>query len=271
VTPVDIQNLVNEWSTNRAPRTVRRNYDVLRAVFGYAVRIDYLARTPCRNIRLPEASIPQRVIPSPSEVSRIAESMPEPYRLTVWLGAVLGLRWGEVAGLRVKSVDVLGKTISVVEQLTRGKGGRSIVGRPKSLAGIRMISIPAALAELVAEHMTRAGLTAADRDIYLFLSDSGTPLDYSNFRRRVWLPAIASAGLPSLGFHDLRRAAATALVGERVDIKTAQTRLGHADPRLTLALYAQATTENDVAAATRLGAKFLGSSPTESTRRPAAS
>jgi integrase len=39
--------------------------------------------------------------------------------------------------------------------------------------------------------------------------------------------------------------AATALVLERIDMKTAQTRLGHSDPRLTLAVYAQATTEAD--------------------------
>ncbi len=38
------------------------------------------------------------------------------------------------------------------------------------------------------------------------------------------------------------------MVGAGVDLKTAQVRLGHADPRLTLALYAQATTAGDLAA-----------------------
>jgi hypothetical protein len=50
--------------------------------------------------------------------------------------------------------------------------------------------------------------------------------------------------------------AASALVLERVDMKTAQTRLGHSDPRLTLAVYAQATTEADQAAAEAVGARF---------------
>jgi len=40
-------------------------------------------------------------------------------------------------------------------------------------------------------------------------------------------------------FHDLRRANATALVHAGVDMKTAQARLGHSDPRLTLGVYAQ--------------------------------
>jgi integrase len=56
-------------------------------------------------------------------------------------------------------------------------------------------------------------------------------------------------GLDGLGFHDLRRLNATVLVAEGVDVKTAQSRLGHSDPRLTLAVYAQATDDADRAAA----------------------
>jgi integrase len=61
----------------------------------------------------------------------------------------------------------------------------------------------------------------------------------------------------AVGFHDLRRAAATALLLEGVDLKTAQVRLGHSDPRLTIAVYAQATNEGDRNAAAKLGARFF--------------
>ncbi len=71
-----------------------------------------------------------------------------------------------------------------------------------------------------------------------------------------WLPATKAVGLPWLTFHDLRRANATALVTAGVDLKTAQTHLGHSDPRLTLAVYAQATTAADRDAADRVAALF---------------
>ena len=58
-------------------------------------------------------------------------------------------------------------------------------------------------------------------------------------------------------FHDLRRTNATGLVAEGVDVKTAQIRLGHSDPRTTLALYAQATSAGDRAAADALDARFF--------------
>jgi integrase len=53
----------------------------------------------------------------------------------VYLGAVEGLRWGEVAGLRVGQVDVEARTIAVVETIVRGRKGAVGVGEPKSDAG----------------------------------------------------------------------------------------------------------------------------------------
>ena len=47
------------------------------------------------------------------------------------------------------------------------------------------------------------------------------------------------------------------MVASGVDVRTAQNRLGHSDPRLTIGLYAQATGAADRDAADRLGAHFL--------------
>jgi len=44
-----------------------------------------------------------------------------------------------------------------------------------------------------------------------------------------------------------------------IDLKTAQTRLGHSDPRLTLTVYAQPTTEAEKAAAAALHEWFRAS------------
>ena len=76
----------------------------------------------------------------------------------------------------------------------------------------------------------------------------------------MWLPATAAAGHAGAGFHDLRRTNATVLVAENVDMKTAQLRLGHSDPRLTLALYAQAIEGADRRDPPEtLGKQFFGS------------
>ena len=80
----------------------------------------------------------------------------------------------------------------------------------------------------------------------------------SNWRRRVWVPAVNAAACAESGFHDLRRLNATTLVVEGIDVKTAQTRLGHADPRVMLAIYASAPASVDRAAADVLGEHRFG-------------
>lgn len=54
-----------------------------------------------------------------------------------------------------------------------------------------------------------------------------------------WAPACAAGGLPALRFHDLRSMAATALVASAANVKTAQTRVGHSSPIVTLAIYSR--------------------------------
>jgi integrase len=242
-----------------APRTVRRTYGALRALLNFAVETDRLVRSPCRGIKLPAVDIrPGRALDA-GDISRLAAAMPPNLRPMVWLGAVLGLRWGEVAGLRVGRIDLLRWTVTVSEQVTRGMGGVGFVSPTKSAAGRRTLTIPTALVDLLSAHLSALELTAANPDALLFPNADGSPLDYSNWRRRTWLPAAVAAGLKGVGFHDLRRANATAMVLDGVDMKIAQTRLGHSDPRLTLAIYAQATNEGDRLAAGRLGARFMES------------
>jgi len=262
VTPSDVQRIVNEWTQTQAPRTVDRQYDVLRAIFAYAVRSEWLSRTPCRGIKLPAVTSTRRRALSVEDVISLAEAMAPRYRPMVWLGAVLGLRWAEVAGLPVGSLDLLRNSVTVTQQLGRDRR----LGEPKSHAGRRQFAIPPELSELLAGHMTASQLTGAEPDRLVFTTPQGQPLDYSHWRIRTWLPAIAKAGLDGAGFHDLRRANATTLVAQGIDIKTAQTRLGHSDPRTTLSVYAQVVPETDRAAATALGRTFFQRSRTNRAR-----
>jgi integrase len=64
------------------------------------------------------------------------------------------------------------------------------------------------------------------------------------FHRDVWQPTVARAGLTQawggqqLRFHDLRHTHATWLLAERRPISAVAARLGHADPVVTLRVYA---------------------------------
>ena len=193
----------------------------------------------------------------------------------VYLGTVNGLRWGEVAGLRVGQLDVERCTLAVTETIVRGRRGAVEVGRPKSEAGRRTLPVPVELMTMLVQHMAARGLTTAAPDGLLFTAPGGGVLRYSNWLRRRWYPAAVAAGVGrivrddatgkeryvGLGFHDLRRANATGLVAEGVDVKTAQAVLGHTDARVTLDLYAQVVTEQHRKAVDAIGSRFLRPPP----------
>ncbi|HSS10891.1 MAG TPA: tyrosine-type recombinase/integrase, partial [Acidimicrobiales bacterium] len=121
-----------------------------------------------------------------------------------------------------------------------------------------------------AAHLKARGLTGGDPTALVFAAPRGGALRYDGWRRRVWIPACCAVGLEGLVFHDLRRVNATALVAVGVDVKTAQARLGHSDPRLTLAVYAQATCDADRVAAERLGGRLMPPTTAAVRQRPRA-
>ena len=273
VSPPDIQRLVNTWTRVAAPRTVRRQFDVLRALMRAAVDADRLIRTPCRAIKLPARPALDRQLITNTQLADLASAVGSEYEAMIWLGAVLGLRWGECAGLRVGRIDFLDRRLAVAEQATRVAHGRILFGPPKSAAGRRTISVPAELIDLLSRHLAARGLSAADDDALVFVAPDGGVIDYAHWRQRVWLPACHQAGVEGLTFHDLRRANATAMIAERVDIKTAQVRLGHADPRTTLGIYARATGEGDRSAAEAVARRLMSpgvTSPDEAGSAPKA-
>jgi integrase len=112
--------------------------------------------------------------------------------------------------------------------------------------------------DVLAEHLRRRGVSTEDSDRCVFVAPDGQELHYSNWRQRVWVPALKAAGLEGLTFQALRHANATAMVALSVDIKTAQVRVGHKRASTLLDIYAQATPVGDRRAADQLGRHFFG-------------
>jgi integrase len=249
IKPSEVQSVVDKWAASYAPSTVGRHYASLRAICGFAEASEMILRSPCRGIRLPKVSPVERPDLENSDLETLAEALGSEQGAFMWCGAVLGLRWSEVAGLTVDRLDVLSGRITVDRQLSR----TGELASPKSHAGTRTLTCPSWLLEELASILARKGLTAAEGERFVFANSDEVPLDYTNWRRRVWVPACTSAKLTGLRFHDLRSLAATALIASGVDVKTAQKRLGHSSARMTLDVYARVTAQAERDAGTAVG------------------
>ena len=194
INKADVQALVHEWSADKAASTVGRQYSCLRAIFAYAEADERIVRSPCRDIRLPRVALVDRPSLSANQLTALADALGPNLAPMMWCGAVLGLRWAEVAGLTVDRLDVLGGRLTVDRQLARSRQ----LALPKSHAGRRTLACPAWLVDELAALLARRKLTAANADAFLFVTSAGTPLDYTRWRSRTWVPACIKAGLPGL-------------------------------------------------------------------------
>jgi integrase len=204
--------------------TRAKAYRLLSRILAAAVEARYLAANPCTIRRAASDGSPEMRIATVDQVVAIADRVPSRYRALVLVAAFGGLRWGELAGLRRKRVDLDAGTVTVAEQLVEVNGAFSL-GPPKSAAGRRTVTLPAAVVEALAEHLR--GYTARSSEAFVFLSSQGRHLRRSNFNRRVWKPATLAAGVPDLRVHDLRHTAGTLATAAGGSLREVMRRLGH--------------------------------------------
>jgi integrase len=256
ITSLDVRRLVEEMNGKLAPATVRTNYGVLRAILSGAVEADVLAVSPCRGVRLPAAQ-PRRAMRflSAEELSRLADETPADYRPMIYLGGVLGLRWSEVAGLRVGRLDFLRRTLEIAETCAEVEG-RVFVADVKTRASRRTLRMPAFLMDSLAQHLSARGRPGADE--LVFVAPEGGPLRRSTFRTRVFAPAVRRAGLERLTFHQLRHSAVGLMVEAGAHVEAIKQRLGHSSIRVTSDVYGHVLPAVEDALSDALEARFGG-------------
>ena len=177
------------------------------------------------------------------------------------MAAYSGLRAGELIALRRQHVDLLRRTITVVEKV-QYISGRHVVSVPKSSAGRRPVALPGVVVAALEEHL--AAYAEPGSEGLVFPAPEGGFLRLENFRKRVWTPAVTAAGIAPLRLHDLRHTCASLAIAAGADVKVLQRMLGHASAALTLDRYGHLMPGQAQSVADRLDEMARGASPAES-------
>lgn len=248
---------VRAWYGRLDPKTPTKRahaYSLLRSIYTTAIAEDLVAANPCR-IRGAGATRKQHKtrVASLGELEAIVAAMPERYRAMVLLAAWCGLRFGELAELRRKDVDLDADAqppsglLHVERGMTR-VNGQIVVGDPKSEAGRRRVAVPPHLVPVLVDHLRKH--TADGSDALLFPARHGGHMVPSTLYA-VWYPAREAAGRPDLRFHDLRHTGATLAAATGATLADLMGRLGHSTPAAALR-YQHAAADRDKAIAEAL-------------------
>jgi integrase len=225
VTRIAVQGWVTALKARPlAAETVRSCYSVLRMVMGDAVLEGLVVQSPCYRIALPTDDDPREPVAlETTQAAALLRALPGWARPHALVSLATGLRWGEAAGLRRGDVELLRRRLQVREALHEVRGHLYTEG-PKTRTSRRTLPLPAAAVEVLAAHLPHGGQPA---DL-VFTAQKGGPLRNSNYRAKVWLPAVEAAGLEGLHFHDLRHTYASWLEDGGIPRRAIEELLGHA-------------------------------------------
>jgi integrase len=225
---------VRRWHslTAGATPTLRAHaYALLRTILNTAVADDLIPANPCRIRGAGTTKRARNIAPATLEqLAALVQAMPIRYRLMTLVAAWCGLRFGELVELRRKDVDLNNGVLHVRRGVVRSEGV-TIIGTPKSEAGIRDVAIPPHLMPLVRKHM--AEMTEANRDALLFPSRGGGSMNPSSLYK-VFYPARQAAGRSDLRWHDLRHTGAVLAAATGATLAELMARLGHSTPAAAL-------------------------------------
>jgi integrase len=214
--------------------TVAQAYRTLNRVLAAAVDDELIGRNPLRGVKPPRSEPEPMRFLTHDEVASLATAIDARYSALVYLAAYSGLRAGELVALRRPHVDLLRRSVTVVEQV-QYIDRHYVVAPPKSAAGRRSVALPRLVADELEAHIR--DLPDQSAEALVFPAPEGGYLHLENFRRRVWLPAVEQAGVAPLRLHDLRHTCASLAIAAGADVKVLQRMLGHASAALTLDRY----------------------------------
>jgi integrase len=114
----------------------------------------------------------------------------------------------------------------------------------------RTVGLPRVVVEELAAHLGPVG----PADAHVFTAEKGGVLRTSNFRIKVWLPAVRAAGLAPLRPHDLRHPAVGLWIAAGANPKEVSVRAGHTSVSFTLDRYGHLFPGHDTELRDRLDA-----------------
>jgi integrase len=252
--PLHIEKALTSWRVEISPKTnrpltdrsIRHNFDTLRALCRWATRMGLMGKNPCEAVTPPRWEQKEMSVLTPETlVELLAAAKDTELEIPIIIFVGTGLRRGEVFGLRWSDIDfdrrrlTVRRSIEVVGNERREKP-------PKTARSARTV----ALAEFVLEALRRQRREQAERRLalglgrdeegYVFDRPDGSPWDPELFGWR-FAELVKRKGLPKVRLHDLRHSYATFMLAAGTDLKSISTSLGHSTIAVTANLYAHVT------------------------------
>jgi integrase len=230
-------------------------FQVVDQVLKYAIRSRYIAVNPANGVHLPRKSSRRDKALSHEQIRSLALAAGELSCIIYVLGYG-GMRYGELAALRVENVDLKRGRLWVARSITYVGGVGNREG-PTKTHQERWVPLPRFVMDMVANV-----IRGRDRTEFVFPLSSGEamPLDYFRWR---FDKACLAAGLVKVTSKTLRHSAGSLALASGATIVTVSKMMGHRNVTTTMNIYAHELPDDfdNLAAAMDSAARAAASNP----------
>jgi integrase len=184
ISPESIRTWHAKYGSTK-PTARSQAYSLLRTILGTAVTDGLLGANPCHIRGAGNVKRVHKVEPATlAELEVMTNALPPRYRLMLLLAAWCAMRFGELAELRRKDLDLVNDVVRIRRAVVKVRG-EFIIGTPKTDAGTRDVAIPPHLMPAVRAHFDEH--TASGKESLLFPAKQGEHMATASLYR-VWYP-----------------------------------------------------------------------------------
>lgn len=238
-----------------------KSRELLNIALKDAVAQGYIHKNPVPDTKRYKRKKPKIIVLSKDKMRFFLEKASESnWYLEILLGLFMGLRKGEISGLKFSDFDVENRTVTISRQVTsdpfipRGQGKitkyQLVEKPPKTPNSNRVLRVPPAIMDEVMERKRqndlrkeRLGEQYIDKG-YLSCTENG--LSHSPSSLNTALSKLCSRnGLPHLTVHSLRHMYATILTEQGVPLVKVSALLGHSSVHTTFEYYCEVMDEQE--------------------------
>ncbi|CAN3980480.1 tyrosine-type recombinase/integrase [Kitasatospora purpeofusca] len=241
LSPRDVRTFLAKVAKKSSAATAKESHRVLRSALSAACRDELIVRNVAMLVQPPRVTS-REVKPWTLAQTRtfLSTARADPLYAAFVLAIALGMRRGEIIGLRWSEVDLDDRVLVVREQVQRVRG--ELYADTTKSGKRRPVPLPRICVAALRWHRLRQAEArrAAGADWqetgYVFTTRTGRPVEPSNLYRS-FVRLSKTAGLPAVRLHDARHGCATLLVASGVPPRVVMEILGHSQIGLTMNVY----------------------------------
>jgi integrase len=243
------QLMVNQWASllrdsGCKPEAQRSAWTTLSGMLTFAMSLQIIQGHPMHGLRAPKKQRKPIVPFTDAELGKIFAKLKGHRNLPlIQVTYSLGLRQGEVLGLKWSDLDVAGKQLTIQRQVLDEWGELVIKEKTKTAAGRRKLALTKDHLAFFAARRKQAEAEDLGDCEWIFPTIRGLPQRRGNLLFKFWRPLLKELGIRHRGLHHCRHTAATQAILSGHSVLAVAGSLGHSKADTTLRLYAHVIDE----------------------------